>query len=64
MLTGDTLSENAARLCEMPKGEKFPAVKSKKDDAENLVWVRSLHSSRRTGRPSTWRREAVIANQI
>ncbi len=31
----------------MPEGEKFQAVKSKKDDAENPSWQRSLHSNRR-----------------
>lgn len=36
----------------MPKGEKFQAVKGKKDDAENPSGQRSLHSNlRRQDRP-------------
>lgn len=30
-------------------------------DTENLAWQRSRHSSPRTGKPSTWRRAAVLA---
>lgn len=31
----------------MPKGDKFQAVKRKKDDTEYPIWQRSLHSSPR-----------------
>ncbi len=34
------------------------AVKSKRDDIEN-PWLRSVRSSPRTGKPFTWRRNAV-----
>jgi len=34
-------------LCVMPQGDKFQAVKGKKDDAENPSWQRSLRSNPR-----------------
>ncbi len=40
-------TERLKRLCVMLKGDKFQAVKSKKDDAENPSWQRSLHSNLR-----------------
>ena len=66
-LTGDCLKRNDSYqkgLCVMPEGEKFQAVKSKKDDAENPSWQRSLHSNRRRQNRSHGERRQLLRTKI